>query len=244
MKNLLIALVAFVTATVSAFSLSPIIVVTNHNSGANLNIKVENVLSGEAYSETITGITPNSSGLLIFIVGKGSQDWAGISESSVTTAQTVDVYDGTTLIAQYRLDYLVDASARAGLIGGDLKVAGNTTFEGDVTVEGKTIINGTLGMESSTFTTRETLGELTTNIMIYTGDGDEVYFSLEDLNENLMDNSHYYIVNNSSENDIIRFARCGECFGEEIGHGKYIIILKAGGNLYILQHPDFQFNQG
>lgn len=235
MKNLLIAFAVFITATMASFSLSPIIVVTSHNSGENLNIRVENTLEGEAYTETITGVTPNGSGLLIFIVGKGDQDWAGISESSITTAHTVDVYDGSTLIAQYRLDYLIDVSARAGLIGGDLTVSGNTTFEGDVTVDGDNIINGTFGMESSTFDNLTELGNLTTNIMIYTGE-DDLFLSPNDLNPDLLDNSHYYIVNGSF-NDI-DFARCGECFPElTIGDEQFIVLLKADGQLYRLSHP-------
>lgn len=236
MKNLLIALAVFITATMASYALSPIIVVTNHNSGENLNVKVENTVEGAAYTETITGVTPNGSGLLIFIVGKGNSVWSNISESSVTTDHTVDVYDGTTLIAQYRLDYLIDASARAGLIGGDLVVSGETTFEGDVIVKGNTIFEGTLGMESDTFEDEEELSDLTTNIMIYTGEG-SLTFSPDDLNEELLDNTHYYIVNNTGSD--LRFARCGECFADvTIEDEEYIILLKADGNFYRLYHPD------
>jgi len=242
MKNLLIAFAVFITATMASYSLSPIIVVTNHNSGANLNVKVENAIGGAAYSETITGVTPNGSGLLIFIVGKGSTDWTNIPESSVTTAHTVDVYDGTTLIAQYRLDYLIDASARAGLVGGDLVVSGETTFEGDVIVKGNTIFQGMFGLSSGTFEDLTELGNLETNIMIYEGNalnGAQNEISSDDLSEDLLDNSQYYIVNDFNESgSALYFYSSDTDQSYEIYDGEALLLLKAGGRFYVLQHPD------
>jgi len=90
-------------------------------------------------------------------------------------------------------------------------------------------------MESSTFDDEEELSILTTNIMIYTGDGN-ININPGDLNSELLDNTHYYIVNGSE--DVIRFARCGECFTELIVEpGHFMILLKADGDFFRLSHP-------
>jgi hypothetical protein len=121
--------------------------------------------------------------------------------------------DNGTVIAQFRLDYLIEASARSGLISSELRVKGN------------------FSMNSEEFTNSEELGDITSNIMVYTGEDDD-FFEVEDLNSNLPDNALYYIVNNG--NDEIRFD--DESNWPNISPREFIILMKVSGSYFILNH--------
>lgn len=238
MKNLLIALAVFVTATISAFSLSPIIVVTSANSGTNISVQVNNGGNEPIYTESFDDLEVNSSGLLVFQVGKNNQSWDSISAESVTTYHTVDVLQNGVVIAQYRLDYLIDLSARSGLGGGDsdLTTQEEVTFEGDVNIEGDNYVGGTSKLSSSFFDSLDSLAIRTTNILIYVGNalnGYDDIISSSDLNPDLPDGAIYYIVNRFSEGSALYFqAPNGREYA--IQEEEFLILLKVNGNFYVI----------
>lgn len=216
MKNIVLTTIIAIASSTLAFSLSPIVAVVNFSDGQNLSVSVTSGSGQAIYTENIDPITPSSSGLLVFPVGVGSTDWTNINEASVTTSHVLNVMDNGTIIAQFRLDGLIEASARSGLISSELRVKGN------------------FSLNSEEFTDDEELGDITSNIMIYTGETFE-FFDNSDLNPNLPDNALYYIVNNGDD-DII--------YDDEdnfptIPEGEFIILLKVDGQFFILNHEGF-----
>ncbi|MFN3195806.1 MAG: hypothetical protein ACE364_07660 [Chlorobiota bacterium] len=218
MKKLLLLIAVAIASTTLAYSLSPIVAVVNYSDGDNISVTVTEGSNPSIYSENIDPVTPNSSGLLVFPVGVGSTDWTNINEASVTTSHVLNVFDDGTLIAQFRLDYLVEVSARSGLIGSELRVKGN------------------FSLNSEEFTNATELGDITSNIMVYTGDDDD-YFEVDDLNPNLPDNALYYIVNNGDTE--IEFD--DEDHFPDIPEGEFIVLLKVDGQFFILNHDGFGF---
>ncbi|MFN3195805.1 MAG: hypothetical protein ACE364_07655 [Chlorobiota bacterium] len=213
MKNILITIIIAIASTTLAYSLSPIVAVVNFSDGQNLSVSVTSGSGPAIYTENIDPIDPNSSGLLVFPVGVGSTDWTNIDESTVTTSHVLNVMDNGTVIAQLRLDGLIEASARSGLISSELRVKGN------------------FSLNSEEFTDSEELGNITSNIMVYTGEGEDD-FDFDDLNEGLPDNALYYIVNNG-DGPIAFFDEDNFPF---IPEGEFIILLKVDGEFFILNH--------
>ena len=215
MKKLLLLIAVAITSTTLAYSLSPIVAVVNFSDGQNLSVSVTSGSGPAIYTENIDPINPNSSGLLVFPVGVGSTDWTNIDESTVTTSHVLNVMDNGTVIAQFRLDGLIEASARSGLVSSELRVKGN------------------FSLNSEEFTDGEELGDITSNIMVYTGDfPDDDYFDATDLNSNLPDNALYYIVNSGDQS--IDFE--DEDNFPFIPEGEFIILLKVDGDFFILNH--------
>ena len=218
MKKLLLLIAVAIASTAMAYSLSPIVAVVNYSNGDDISVTVTEGSGSPIYTENIDPVTPNSSGLLVFPVGVGSTDWTNINEASVTTSHVLNVFDDGTLIAQFRLDYLVEVSARSGLISSELRVKGN------------------FSLNSEEFTNSEELGDITSNIMVYTGEGED-FFEVEDLNTDLPNNALYYIVNNGD--DEIEFG--DEDHFPFIPQGEFIVLLKVDGEFFILNHDGFGF---
>ncbi len=226
MKNILIIIALAIASTTMAYSLSPIVVAVNYDNGENLSVSVTEGSGPAIYESEIEVTEPNSSGLIIFSVGDGDSEWEDILEASVTTSHVVNVMDNGTVVAQYRLDYLIDLSARMGLISSSLKV------KGDVTIEGNTYNNGNLSLNSEEFTTADNLGDiLTSNIMVYTGEGN-LTIDEDDLFPGLPTNTLYYIANFSDD----ELTYVNENHFPVIDGGEFIILLKTGSYFYILNH--------
>jgi hypothetical protein len=216
MKKLLLLIAVAIASTTLAYSLSPIVAVVNYSNGNNISVTVTEGSGPAIYTENIDPVTPNSSGLLVFPVGVGSTDWTNINESTVNTSHVLNVLDNGTLIAQFRLDYLIEVSARSGLISSELRVKGN------------------FSLNSEEFTDATELGAITSNIMVYTGNSYQS-FDTEDLNANLPNNALYYIVNNG--NDDIEFD--DEDHWPTIPEDEFIVLLKVNNQFFILNHDGF-----
>lgn len=227
MKNILIIIALAIASTTMAYSLSPISAVVNFDSGENISVSVTNGSGPAIYTEDIEEMSPNSSGLLLFPVGVGSTAWDEIDEASVTTSHVLNVMDNGTIIAQFRLDYLVDVSARSGLISSELRVKGDT------------YIDGTLALSVGEFETLAEFSALTTNIMAFTGGGDIYDIEKDDINTDLLNNGVYYIVNASGEN-VLEFV---DDYFPDIYPNEFIMFLKVDDRIILLNH-DSRFLNG
>lgn len=234
MKKLTLLFVAMVIASINLMALEPIAVIVNSNSGQGLSAKLMDYGNpnniAEVYSESLPTTSPNSSGLIPFIIGSGSSDWAEIEASDVTAYYVINILDSDgKIIAQFRLDGLINTSAQSGVVGGNLTVGGNAT------------INGSLLLSSpQEFTTVEGLSSLTGTIFVYTGNNDDDYIDIDadDLNANIPDNTLFYLVNNSqpdgqNESDEVWFYNDGSTV---IFPGNFITIMKIGGEIYTMPY--------
>lgn len=208
MKNLLTYLSLLITATTIAYSLAPVTVVLR-NDGNDLTVKLNNYSSGTAAqvgtvaSRTIPSVTPNGSGYSSFVVGASEAAWDNISVDSVNSNVILDVYDNNVLIAQFRLDQLMETTARneklpANLVvddkltvGGDLQVVGKAVFQQDVEVKGQ------LALSSSTFSNAGDLQYIQTNIMVYDNFLPQTVTE-DDFSPFLLDGATYTILNKTS----------------------------------------------
>ena len=225
MKKLLLLIAVAIASTTLAYSLSPIVVAVNYNNGENLSVSVTEGSGPEIYTEEIERTEPNSSGLIIFSVGNNNQSWEDILESSVTTSHVVNVMDNGTIVAQYRLDYLIDLSARMGLISSSLKV------KGDVTIEGDTYLNSNYGLSVGEFESQAEFSALTTNIMVFTGGGD-LTLNVNNINTDLLNNGVYYIVSTAVEN----FLEFEDDYFPDINNNEFIMFLKVDDEIILLNH--------
>lgn len=124
MKNFFIALALFALSFSSTFSLEPLnVAIINTNAGPhNIDVELNDYTGGTAvniYSESFTGLTPNSSGVITFSLGIGSVAWDGILSNTVNSYYIIDVKIGGTLYAQYRLDELIRLQAQNGITDKD-----------------------------------------------------------------------------------------------------------------------------
>jgi len=226
MKKLLLLIAVAIASTTMAYSLSPIVVAVNYDNGENLSVSItEGSSTTPIYESEIEVTEPNSSGLIIFSVGDGDTDWSDILESSVTTSHVVNVMDNGTIVAQYRLDYLIDLSARMGLISSSLKV------KGDVTIEGDTYLNSNYGLSVGEFESQAEFSALTTNIMVFTGGGD-LTLNVNHINTDLLNNGVYYIVSTAVEN----FLEFEDDYFPNINENEFIMFLKVDDNIILLNH--------
>lgn len=212
MKKLLLTAISLVAFSFTASALEPVGIVFPYT-GETANITCQLVDYGAQggiepiYTEYLGELSPNTSGILYFQLGKDNETWAEIAASDVSSYYVVNVIVGEDIKAQFRLDELIKLSARTSA--------------------------GAAASTKGEFNDADELGELTDNILVYTGDGD-IELDKNDLNENLPDNTTYMIVNHS-DSDINFF------FPPEvnvtIAPKEYIILLKAGGEFYFAPQP-------
>ena len=126
MKKILLIVVTALIAVSTGLSLAPMKVAFLYTSGTPTSVRVQladntsnSLFVGENYT---TGITPNSSGIVVVNVrdhaGSGTT-WADYQASSVNTYSTLDIYVNNALYAQYRLDQLIMAQAQNGILDQD-----------------------------------------------------------------------------------------------------------------------------
>ncbi|MER3329295.1 MAG: hypothetical protein RIF34_06930, partial [Candidatus Kapaibacterium sp.] len=173
MKKVLLFVVSLIAFSFTAKSLEPVGIVFPYT-GESANITCELIDYGaeegieSIFIQELGELTPNSSGILYFMLGKDNEDWTEIEASSVSTYYVVNVKVGDDLKAQFRLDELINLSARTPSGSSSTLTSGNFTTSGE-------------------------LGNLTTNIFVYTGEGD-IELDKNDLNEDLPENATYMIV--------------------------------------------------
>jgi hypothetical protein len=197
MKQFILTLATIVFATTSLFALEPVSVIVKNSTGQDMKAQlVDYSNSGSPttlFTENLPDRTPNSSGLVVFIIGSDSSAWEDIEADDVTAYYVVNILDNADkIIAQYRLDGLVAASASTGAISGDLTVGGNAKIEGFLSLS-----------DADEFTDQTEWQGLTGNIFVYTGDttGTDRTFYLDDLSSDIPDNTIIYIVNNANPDD-------------------------------------------
>ncbi len=216
MKKLLVFAISLIAFSFTANALEPVGIVFPYT-GETANITCELVDYGAEdgiepiFTQELGELTPNSSGILYFMLGKDNEGWSEIEASTVSTYYVVNVKVGDDLKAQFRLDELINLSARTSTGGGS-----STLTSGD-------------------FTTSEELGDLTTNIFVYTGNGD-IELDKNDLSEDLPENATYMIVNNSGDDSDIDFLFPPEST-VTIKPREYIILLNVGGSYYFQLKP-------
>ncbi|MFA7325741.1 MAG: hypothetical protein WC121_03690 [Candidatus Kapaibacterium sp.] len=261
MKNLFIYITLLITATTLGYSLAPVTVVLN-NDGDNITAQLNDYSTGSAVpvgnigAITVPTITPNGSGYSSFVVGEGDPDWGSISSTKVNSNVILDVYDGTTLVAQFRLDELQEITARNErlpsdvTVGDELKVEGGSTFEGDATFEGEATFEGGTTFEgqlevtgvfvqaSNEFTDSVEIGDITSNIMIFVGDED-VVIEDESFSADLVNGATYTIINNGTGQNNPSLSFDLDNGYAWISRYQAVTIIKLGGKLYIVSQPGF-----
>jgi hypothetical protein len=235
MKGIILTLVTIVIASTSLLALEPIAVVVESTTGQGFTAQLVDYGNAQGvttiYTESLSSVTPNSSGLIAFIVGAGSSDWTDITANSVTAYYVLNMLDSTDkIIAQYRLDGLINTSAKAGTIGGNLTVGGDAKINGYVLLSDPAEFTNNSEWSSATGTTLE-----------YTGDSqdDPVFFNTDDLSSDIPDNTVIYIVNNSAPNSpddsdllFIDFGEGQDAEEKPIFPATGLSIIKIGGKYF------------
>lgn len=211
-KNLLLSIVALVALSFSAQALEPITVVFPNSNNAEITCElVDYENTGEVetiYSKNLGELKVNSSGIILFTIGANDENWENISASDVTSYYIVNLKIDGNVKAQFRLDELINASART---------ANFSSFT------------------SSEFEDSDELGDLTSNIVVYTGEGD-IELDKNNFSDDIPNNSLVIVVNNSSDDSNIDFL-----FPPEntvtVRPREFITLLKVGGNFYFQLQP-------
>lgn len=217
MKKIFLLAISLIAFSLTANALEPVGIVFPY-SGESANIVCELIDYGAEggiepiFTQQLGELTPNSSGILYFMLGKDNEDWSDISASSISSYYVVNVKVGSDIKAQYRLDELINVSARIPA-------------------------SSSSALTNGEFTNTEGLGELTNNIFVYTGEGD-IDLDKNDLNENLPENATYMIVNKSADDADINFLFPPEV-GVTIAPREYIILLNVDGDYYFAPQPNF-----
>ncbi|MFA7325780.1 MAG: hypothetical protein WC121_03890 [Candidatus Kapaibacterium sp.] len=215
MKKIFFLAISLIAFSLTANALEPVGIVFPYT-GETANITCELIDYGNEggiepiFTQELGELTPNSSGILYFMLGKDNENWSDITASSVSSYYVVNVKIGEDIKAQFRLDELINLSARIPAS------SSNALTDGE-------------------FTNAEELGELTNNIFVYTGEGD-IDLDKNDLNENLPENATYMIVNKSADDADINFLFPPEV-SVRIAPREYIILLNVGGNYYFAPQP-------
>lgn len=212
MKNIILLAIATIALSFTSQALEPISVVFPYDgSPEDLSVELVDYGSEEGidpiYTEDMGEQTPNSSGIIFMIVGENEEGWEEITASDVSAYYVLNVKVGEDIKAQFRLDELINISARTPLRSG--------------------------GLTSATFDDVEELGNLNANILVFTGETPDDYIDLSagDLNESLPNNATYMIVNNSSDDSYIDFLFPPEVT-VTVQPREFIILLKVGDDIY------------
>jgi|APTNR8051073442_1049403.scaffolds.fasta_scaffold02223_6 hypothetical protein len=258
MKNLFIYISLLIAATTLGYSLAPVTVVLN-NDGDNLTAQLNDYTSGSPVAVdgigaiTVPTVTANGSGYSSFVVGEGDPDWGDITSSKVNSNVILDIFDDGTLVAQFRLDELIEVTARNErlpsnvVIGEELKVEGEAKFDGDATFngestfkekstfDGQVTITSVLTLASNEFTDTEELGDITSNIMVFVGETD-IDIEESNFSSDLVNGATYTIVNNGDDYFTIELDNGGMYY---IYENQVVTIIKIGGKLYYVSTPGF-----
>lgn len=253
MKNLFIYISLLIAATTLAYSLAPVTVVLN-NDGDNVTAKLNDYSSGspvqvgDKAEYTIPTLTENGSGFSSFVVGEGDPDWGGIAKGSVNSNVVLDIYKAGTLIAQFRLDQLIETTARTErlpstvsigkelTVAGEIKVDSTATFAQKVEVKGQLNVTGVLRLASNKFKTRNKLGDIESNIMIFNGTS-SIAIVESDFSNKLVNGASYTIINNGGDSFSIELDNGGLYY---IYQNQVVTIIKIGGVFYYVATPGFQ----
>lgn len=235
-KTFLLISLFLITATL-AYSLAPVTVVLN-NDGDNLTVRLNDYTSGSPVQVgnqaeyTIPSVTPNGSGMSSFVVGEGDIDWGNIPPASINNSVILDVYDNSVLIAQFRLDRLIEITARSERVP-IVRVA-KITVDSAATFEQQVEIKGPLVLSSGYFDQgTNQLSSLVTNIMIFTGNGTSVVEA--DFSNLLANGTTYTIVNQSIYGSLGITLDSGGPINLAINQSATII--KLGNALYFVSTP-------
>ena len=239
MKKTFLLISIFVIATTLAYSLAPVTVVLN-NDGDNLTVRLNDYSSGNPVQVgdkavyTIPAVTPNGSGMTNFVVGEGDPDWGNIPPSAVNSSVLLDIYDNNVLIGQFRLDRLIELTARTEKVP-KLRVA-KITVDSAATFEQQVEIKGSLVLSSGFFDDYlNPIGSLTTNIMIYNGFNQTVNLTEADFNILLTNGTTYTIVNNSVATTVSITLNNGDT--ASINTYQSTTIIKLGNALFFVSKP-------
>jgi hypothetical protein len=247
MKNLFIYISLLIAATTLAYSLAPVTVVLN-NDGDNVTAKLNDYSSGSPVQVggtaeyNIPTLTDNGSGYSSFVMGQGEEDWGNIPKSKVNSNVILDVYKAGTLIAQFRLDQLIEVSARTERlpsnvnISQELNVAGESTFQANSEFKGQVKVTGVLVQASNEFKTRNQLGEIESNIMIFTGKND-LTINDNHFSSNLVNGATYTIINKGGGQDFPSLTIELDNGYAYLSQNQAATIIKIGGKLFIVSQP-------
>lgn len=238
MKRIFLLISLFVIATTLAYSLAPVTVVLN-NDGDNLTAQLNDYSNGNPVPVnsigllTIPTITPNGSGVSSFVVGQGEEDWGNIPPSAVNSSVILDIYDNGVLTAQFRLDQLIERTARTERLPirvrvGEIKADSAATFEQQVEIKGPLVLS--IGTFSSSFE----LDTLKTNIMSYTGYSTLTVTENSQFGPPLTNGATYTIVNNGGGTLGINLIYGGNA---SLSVGQSASIVKVNNYLYFVSKP-------
>ncbi len=270
MKNLFIYISLLIAATTLGYSLAPVTVVLN-NDGDNLTAQLNDYTSGSPVAVdsidaiTVPTVTANGSGYSSFVVGEGDPDWGDIASTRVNSNVILDIFDNGTLVAQFRLDELIEVTARSEklpsdvVIGDELKVEGDlivdstatfkgeTTFEGDATFEGESTfeedatfdgqvtVTSVLKLASNEFSDLTGLGGITSNIMVFVGDT-TINIDESDFSGDLVNGATYTIVNEGTDYFTIELDNGSYIY---VSENQVVTLIRIGGSLYLVAQSGF-----
>ncbi|MFA7325742.1 MAG: hypothetical protein WC121_03695 [Candidatus Kapaibacterium sp.] len=221
MKRILIFISLLVAATSLAYSLAPVTVVLN-NDGDNLTVRFSDYTNGTPIPidsggvRTIPTQTPNASGTCSFVVGEGDPDWGNIPPSRVNSYVLIEVFDNGSLVAQFRLDELIQDAAQNEHLPSGVELGGPIVYA------------------DGTFYDQYSLANLTSNIMVYTGYGSSIVEA--DFSSSLVNRSQYTIINSGTgQLDIQLNSRPAPPVTVPVG--QTVTLIRLNNNLYFITLP-------
>ena len=125
MKKILLLVITALVAVSTSLSLEPMKIGFFYTGATPVDMHVQladkitnNIFVGETYAT----LTANQSGIVVIEIkdhAGANGDWSGVSANSITTDHTIDIYIGTTVYAQYRLDGLILNQAQTTVFDND-----------------------------------------------------------------------------------------------------------------------------
>jgi hypothetical protein len=135
-KNILLIITVFLLY-VSSSALEPVRIGLNYPTGASFKVELNDYTDPNnpikkyplpAKPDFEKTLTPNTSGVVSFVVGEGDPDWGGIAPTAINPNVIVDVIVSGNLVAQYNLLDMITTQASTG--NGNILNDGFTSAEG------------------------------------------------------------------------------------------------------------------
>ena len=140
MKKIILLLTTAMLLYVSSSALEPVRIGLNYPTGAAFRVQLRDYSNPASPVQIfpllpntffVRNLTPNSSGVVSFVVGEGDPDWGGILPSNVNSNVVIDVKVGPNLVAQFNLLDMITNQATTGngnILNDGFSSSGGVTF--------------------------------------------------------------------------------------------------------------------
>lgn len=118
MKKITLLLFLMLTFYIGSKALEPVRVGLNYPTGGNFQVSLVDYTDQNnpqtLYGPITENMNPNSSGVVSFVVGEGDIDWGNKPFSIINSKLLMNIEKDGNLVAQYRLDELINNQAATG----------------------------------------------------------------------------------------------------------------------------------